>query len=246
MGTLRRWSGTAWHPVKRWSGTRWDPVYGWDGSWKPSGPPSGPAVVGHTEAVDAAATSTLTPAMPAGLQAGDRLVLAMLSTDTSAGAAITPTVPAGWSVASPLANVGTMQRALYTAVYTPGLTPVVWTSSAARRMGYQLIAVRNAAAAPVVGVTNASASSAVSTAPSVTATGAGLVLRMYSKKDNTSTAVAPPAGHTLIGQALGTAGPAPHVMACAAPQAGAGATGTADATWTAASANWAAWTIAFS
>lgn len=246
MGLLRLHDGTKWAKVKRWSGTRWDQVYSYDGQWKPSAP-AGPTIVGHTEAVDLPAGATaLAPAMPSGLQVGDLLLLAMVTTDTSTGATVTPTVPAGWVVSTPLANQGTCQRAFYHAVYSAGLTMPSWALSAARRSGYTCVAVRPATTG-VYGSTDLAASSADLVAPSVAATAAGLAIRMFVRKDNLSTNMTVPAGHTQIGRAIaGAAGPGPHVMSCYAPQAAAGATNTATSTFTAASANGTSWTVAVS
>lgn len=209
-------------------------------------PSASPTVVGHTKGADQTTSALLTPALPSGLVAGDLLLLGMFSTDTSVGVTVTPTVPAGWTVRHALANVGSMQRAYYSAVYTAGLVMPSWALSAARRNGYVCTVVRPAAGGGVYGLTDLAASSADTVAPSVTAAGAGIVVRTYLKKDTTSTSVSVPAGHTLIGQVLTTAGPAPHVMACSAPVAAAGATGTATATWSAASANGSSWSVAIS
>lgn len=243
MGALKAWTGTKWGPLKAWTGTKWAPMYAWDGAkFKPSAP-AGPTVVSHSKGVDATAVTSFTPALPTGLQNGDLLLLAMHCPDTSVGAVITPTVPAGWTVRTAIANQGTCQRAFYSATYTAGLVMPSWALSAARRNDYTCVAVRGATSA-VYGLTDLGASSTDTVAPSVAATAPGLVVRQYGRKDNLSTTVSTPAGHTLIGSVLSTPGPAAHAMACWAPVAAAGATGTATATWSAASANGSSWSVA--
>jgi hypothetical protein len=246
MGKLKQWTGTKWAPVKRWSGTRWDQVYSYDGAWGSSGPPTTPTVIGHTEGIDLpAGATTFQPTLPSGLVAGDRIILAMMCTDNSTGVTITPTVPAGWTVQTPLANQGTCQRVLLAATYTAGLVAPSWVLSAARRNAYACVAVRPAAG-QVIGSTDIPASGTDLVAPSVTATAVGIVIRLFLRKDNISTNITLPAGHTQIGKVIGTTGPAPHVLTCSAPIAAAGATGTATAVCTAASANGTSWTVAVS
>lgn len=245
MGRLKRWGGSKWEPVFRWGGTKWEPTYSYDGQWKPAAP-TGPIVVGHTEGVDSGSgVTSFTPAMPAGLQNGDLLLLAMFCADTSAGAVITPTVPPGWTVRTALANQGTCQRAFLTATYAAGLVMPSWTLSATRRNAYACVAVRPAAG-QVIGSTDVAAATTDLVAPSVAATAAGLAVRIFVRKDNLSTNITVPAGHTQIGKVMGTVGPAPHVMSCSAPIAAAGATGTATAVCTASSANGTSWTVAVS
>lgn len=242
MGTVRRWSGSAWQPVKRWSGTRWDPVYAWDGTaWKPSQP--GASVVGSTWGLSApAGVTSIQTAIPAGLQAGDMLYLALFCTDTNAGAPITATAT-GWTPLTAKADQGTCQRAFYSAPWSAGLAGVTWAVASARRFGYACVAVRNGRTA-VLGLTDLAASGAAVPMPSVTATGPGLALRFAVRKDNLSTAITPPAGSATIVSQLGTSGPAPHVGVWSQAQAAAGATNTAQATFTAASANGTGWTLA--
>ena len=211
--------------------------------WSASAPPPPPSVVGNSQGVDVGAgTLTTAPTMPSGVQDGDRLFLAMMVTDSSAGVTVTPTVPAGWTVVNAIANQGTCQRALYTAVYSAGLAMPSWAYSASRRGSWACVAVRNVTAYQT-SLTDLGSSGAVLTAPAITATGAGLTLRMFVRKDNLSTSVTTPASHTLIASALGLAGPAPHVMTCQAAQAAAGTTGTAACTWSASSANGTSWTV---
>jgi hypothetical protein len=243
MGRVKRWSGTKWEPVFRWSGTKWEPVYAWDGQWKPS-TPSGPVVVSHTEGIDLPAGATsFQPALPSGLQTGDLILLAMFCTDNATGVTITPTVPAGWTVRTALATQGTCQRAFLTASYSAGLVMPSWALSAARRSGYACVAVRPAVGM-VIGSTDLASSSTDLVAPSVAATAAGLAIRIFVRKDNLSTNLSVPAGHTQIGKIIGTTGPAPHVLSCSAPIAAAGATGSATSVCTAASANGTSWTVA--
>lgn len=245
MGRLKRRGTSKWEPVYRWGGTKWEPVYAYDGQWKPSVPTT-PTLVGHTEGVDSGAgVTSFTPTMPSGLQNGDLLLLAMMCADSSGGSVITPTVPAGWTVRTALANQGTCQRAFLTATYAAGLVMPSWTLSVARRNAYACVAVRPAAG-QVIGSTDVAAATTDLVAPSVAATAAGLAVRFFVRKDNLSTDMTIPAGHTQIGKVLGTVGPAPHVMSCMAPIAAAGPTGTATSVCTASSANGTSWTVAVS
>jgi len=237
------WTGSAWltKTPKVWTGSTWavKPMKVWTGTtWKAADPVT---VVGSSYINQVSASTTMTMTLPSGLQTGDRLYIAAFSTDTNAGSAVTESIT-GWTAVTAKADVGTAQRALYTALYTSGLAAPVWTLAASRKSAYACVAVRYANASPVVDLANGGG--LTSTAPTVTGP-IGLTLRFYVRKDSLSGSVTAPSGSTLITGALGVAtGPSAHILAYSIPQATAGATGTAVTTWPVTSTNSTAWTIA--
>jgi hypothetical protein len=206
-----------------------------------SGTPTA-AIVGSTFVNQTSASSTsIASTLPAGVANGDRLYAVFMSTAGSSGSTVTPSIT-GWTVASALADVGTAQRAMYTATYSAGLAAPSWSMSAGAKQACMVIAVRNANATPVVSF--ADAGGLTSTAPSNASAPVGLGLRLYIRKDSLSTTCTPGAGMTELFKSLGVAtGPSCHVVAYVTSQAAAGASGTAVTTWNVTSINSTAWTI---
>lgn len=206
-------------------------------------PPATASVIASTSALTSSSgNTTVTTTIPAGGQTGDTLLLMLFSTDTASGGVITPTTT-GWTVQNAIADQGTCQRAFYTAPWSAGLAGVTWTCAANKRYGFVCVLVRNGRT-PVIALTDLSASGTVLTAPAATATGAGLALRFFCRKDSLSTSQTFSGSSTSIVNLMGTVGPAPHVGCFSNVQAAAGTTGTATDTFTVASANGSSWTVA--
>ena len=202
------------------------------------------SVVNSTAAVSApAGTTSFLTTIPSGCQTGDVLYLALTCANTAAGSPLTITAT-GWTLLTTVADQGTTQRALYTAPWSAGLAGVTWAVGAAQRFGFVCVAIRNGRTA-VVGSSDLGASGTALTCPGVTATGAGLALRLGVRKDNISTLITPGAGLTTLQSVLGAAaGPASHVAAFSEPIAAAGAVASNTITFNVASANGTAWTLA--
>lgn len=203
--------------------------------------PTAAYIVGTSFLNQTSASTSMTMTLPTGLVNGDRLYIVAVSTDTAVGSTITPSIT-GWTSVTSLADVGTTQRALYTATYSGSLVAPSWSLSASRKSAYICVAVRNATASPIVSL--ADGGGLTQTAPSNVSAPAGLALRLYTRKDNLSASVTTDATMTQISGALGVAtGPSAHILAYITPQFTAGATGTAVTTWPVTSTNSTAWTI---
>jgi PKD repeat protein len=238
-------------PGTGWMEKPWKKYDAGAGAWvliNPEGgpPPATASVVSYASIAQTAgqAATSFTMTLPSGLTTGDRIYIAAICSDSSAGSVVTES-KTGWTTVTAKADIGTSQTMLYTATYAAGLTAPSWTLSAARRCAYVAVAVRDART-PVESTGQQGTLSTDIVAPSVTATGEGIALRLYVKKDNLSTSITDPSGHTMIVESVGTAaGPAAHAAAYYIAVAGAGATGTATATFNSAtSLNSMGWTIA--
>ena len=204
-------------------------------------PPASAYVIGTSYVNQATAATSMTMTLPSGLATGDRIYIAAMTSDSSAGATVTPSTT-GWTVATPIADVGTMQRALYTAVYSGGLAAPSWALSASRKSGYVCVAVRSPSSSPIVSL--ADGGGLTQTAPSNTAAPSGVGLRLFVRKDNLSASVTPGPGMTTLTGALGVAtGPSCHVFGYLTTQPVQESSGTAVTTWPVTSINSTAWTI---
>jgi hypothetical protein len=165
----------------------------------------------------------------------------MFNSNTNAGSLVTATTT-GWTVVTAKADVGTAQRALYTAVYAGGLAMPVWTLGTASKSACMVIAVRYANAVPIISL--ADAGGLTQTAPSNASAPVGMALRLYCRKDSLSTTCTAPVNMIQVVKSLGIAtGPSCHVAAYTTPQGTVGASGTAVTTWNVTSTNSTAWTI---
>jgi hypothetical protein len=205
-------------------------------------PPTEPIVVGSSASATNFLTS-YTPDLPSGLQDGDWLVCGMSVSDSSGGVTVTSD-HSDWTEDNLLSNQGTTQRALYVATYFDGLEMPSWSLSASRKCSHVCVAVRNLTSF-VRSTQNQPDTNTVAPAPAVTADGEGLLVRLWVRKDNKSTSVTLPAGHTLINQALAaSSGSSAHAVAAQAPISSAGTIPAASVTWSASSGNGTGWSIA--
>jgi hypothetical protein len=207
-------------------------------------PPPSPSIRSATYANNGGAgVTTMTVTLPAGVVAGDKLVVAMMSTDTQSGAAVTASTT-GWTEVTTKADQGTCQRAFYYATYSAGLAMPSWNIASARKCVWACVAIQDSVGTPQVTPTDVSSSSTDVVAP-LKAIGAQSVwLRFYVRKDNLSTSVTPPAGSTLVTGALGTAtGPSGHILVYSQVPSGGPSVPNATATFSAASANGTGWTV---
>lgn len=192
-------------------------------------------------------TAATTLTLPAGILAGDVMLLQMVSSDTVAGAAIT-VGPTGWTTLVAHTSQSSMSYAVYWKVFVDGETSASITLAAARDVQLGVVAYSNVNQAAPIDVSG-SASKAVSTtditAPSVTTTGPDRrIVRLYSERSSTATTATTPTGTTFRASSFGIGAPSTSLLIVDTKQESAGATGSALSTFSAASFNGVGLTVA--